>query len=302
MTSVGRAQFGIEPAPQEWTVGRHRIADDLARQLAGQIEFDAARQRIGCAQTTCRACGPRTPRSSPGPAATTDDDEGNVEKNMAPGNPTSSGIEARKMPTAPRRPTQEMNSLLTPLKIERCQTQEYRGRPRDQHQHHRHRDGADRLSASRCWPRQQAEQHEHHDLRQPGHGVEKHDHGIVRACLPVADDQAGEINREEAGRVHRIGGGKDDQRAHRHEWRMQTLRQREPIEHERDDPTAGEADDAAKHRIAQECHQRMRPALVADQQDLHQQQREKDRERIVGARLDFQRRRARAGAASSRGH
>ncbi len=89
--------------------------------------------------------------------------------------------------------------------------------------------------------------------------------------------------------MHRIGRGKHDQRAHRHERRVQALRQREAVEHQSDDAAAGDADDAAEHRIAQEYHQRMRPALVADQQELHQQQREKDRERIVGAGFDFQR-------------
>ena len=89
--------------------------------------------------------------------------------------------------------------------------------------------------------------------------------------------------------MHRIGEGEHDQRAHRHERRVQALRQRQPVEHQRDDPPAGDADDAAEHRIAHEGHQRMRPALVADQQDLDQQQRQEHRERIVGAGFHFQR-------------
>ena len=75
-------------------------------------------------------------------------------------------------------------------------------------------------------PGQQAEQHEHHDLRQPGDGIEKDDDGIVRAGLLVADDEAGEIDGEKARCVHRIGESEDDQRADRDERRVQALRQR----------------------------------------------------------------------------
>ena len=85
---------------------------------------------------------------------------------------------------------------------------------------------------------QQAEQNEHHDLRQPGNGVEKDDDGIACPCLHVADDQSREINGEEAGRVHDICKGKNDQRADGDEWRMQTLRERQTIDHQRDYSTA----------------------------------------------------------------
>src|SRR5450830_1426734 len=101
---------------------------------------------------------------------------------------------------------------------------------------------------------------------------------------------SGQIDREKAGRMYGLGGREYDKRAHRHERRMQSLRQSKPVEHQRDDPPAGDADDATQHGIAQEDHQHMRPGLVAGQQELHQQQRKKDRERIVGAGFDFQRR------------
>ena len=93
----------------------------------------------------------------------------------------------------------------------------------------------------RCGHTKQAEQHEHHDLRQPGHRVEKHDDRIMRARLPVAHDKSGEIDREEAGGMHHVGEGEDDQRAHRHERRVQALRQRQTVEHQRDDAPAGDS-------------------------------------------------------------
>ena len=43
------------------------------------------------------------------------------------------------------------------------------------------------------------------DLRKPRYRVEEGHDRVVRARLPVAHDQAGEIDGEEAGRMHRIG-------------------------------------------------------------------------------------------------
>ena len=106
------------------------------------------------------------------------------------------------MPTAPRRPTQEMNSYLAPLEIERRQAQEHRHRPRDQHQDQRYRHRPEQTVGQPVRPGQQAEQHEHHDLRQPGNGIEKYDDRIVRARLLVADHEAGEIDREKSRRVY----------------------------------------------------------------------------------------------------
>ena len=137
-------------------------------------------------------------------------------------------------------------------------------------------------------PGQQTEQHEHHDLRQPGNGVEKNDNGIVGARLLVADHKSGEIDREKSRGVHRVGEGEDNQRADRHERRMQALRQRQSVEHQSNDLAAGETDNAAEDGIAQESHHSMRPALIADQQDLYQQQGKKHRERIIGAGFHFQ--------------
>ena len=83
---------------------------------------------------------------------------------------------------------------------------------------------------------------------------------------------------------------------------MQALRQRQSVEHQSNDLAAGKADDAAENGIAQEGEQRMRPTLLAEQQDFDQQQREKDGERIVGAGFHLQHTRARAGATASPAH
>ena len=86
--------------------------------------------------------------------------------------------------------------LLPPREAKRRQTQEYGCGARDEHEHASHRerrpDGLDETPR----PHQEAEQHEHDDLREPGHRIEKHHHRIVGARRAVADHQAGEIDGE----------------------------------------------------------------------------------------------------------
>ena len=91
-------------------------------------------------------------------------------------------------------------------------------------------------------PGEQAEQHEHHDLCQPGGGVEKDDHGIVRARRPIADDQAGQIDGEKTGGVQRLGKAEHDERAGGDERRVQALRQVHAIEHDHGRAAAEQAD------------------------------------------------------------
>ena len=137
---------------------------------------------------------------------------------------------------------------------------------------------------------QQAQQHEHHDLRQPGRGIEEGDHRIVRAGRPVADDDAGEIDREEAGGVHHLRGGEDHQRRCGHERRMQALRQRHAIERDHHRPPADDADDGAEPGLLKQLQQHMAGRRVADRDELDQHQGEEHRERIVAAGFRFQRR------------
>ena len=74
-------------------------------------------------------------------------------------------------------------------------------------------------------PGQQAEQHEHHDLREPGHGIEEDDNRIMRAQRAVADDQAGEIDREKTGGMDRLAQAEHHDRRRRDKGRLQSLRQ-----------------------------------------------------------------------------
>ena len=98
--------------------------------------------------------------------------------------------------------------LLAQAEAERREAEEHRGRPRDQHQHQRHRERRQQPLRQPLRPGQQAEQHEHRDLREPGRGVEERHDGVVRAGLAVADHEAGDIDREKARAVQRIRPGR----------------------------------------------------------------------------------------------
>ena len=137
---------------------------------------------------------------------------------------------------------------------------------------------------------QQAQQHEHHDLRQPGRGVEKGHHRIMRAGRPVADDDAGEIDGQKARGMHDLRAAENHQRRGGDERRVQPLRQRDAVQPQHHQPAAEHADDGAEHGLAGEFQHHMRDRAFADRNQFHQHQGEKHRERIVGAGFDLQRR------------
>ena len=214
-----------QPAAQERAVGRHRIADDLARKLPGQIELDPARQRIGARERHVELARGK----SHGPALhqqrQQDHDEGDVEKQVgrrqadqqrdrgeedadraAQADPGHEQFSRHWKPNGARQRNTAAGRAIS------ISTSATAIEPK-------------RLYGQAIRPGEQAEQHEHHDLRQPGHGIEKDDNGIVRAGLPVADHQPGEIDREKTRGMHDVGESEDDQRADRHERRVQALRQ-----------------------------------------------------------------------------
>ena len=150
---------------------------------------------------------------------------------------------------------------------------------------------------------QQAQQHEHHDLRQPGRGIEEGHHRIMRAGRPVADDDAGKIDREEAGGVHHLRGGEDHQRRGGDERRMQALRQRDAVERDHHRAAADDPDDPPEHGFLQQFPQDMPGRAVADRDELDQHQGQEHRKRIVAAGFGFQcRANSRAQAQALRVH
>ena len=122
-----------------------------------------------------------------------------------PASRPASGSRRGRSPTAPRRPTQEMNSFSRHWKRNGARHRNTAAGRAISISTSATASAGQSCCGSRSRPGQQAEQHEHHDLRQPGDGVEERHDDVVRAGLPVADDQAGEIDREKARAVQRLG-------------------------------------------------------------------------------------------------
>ena len=113
---------------------------------------------------------------------------------------------------------------------------------------------------------------------------------VVGAGLAVADHQAGDIDREKAGAVDRLGQAEDHERAGRDERRVQALRQLQPVEHQHHARPPSQPIRPPEHRLARPAARRCRlQRLVAEQQDLDQHDGQEDRERIVDAGFDLER-------------
>ncbi len=194
------------------------------------------------------------------------------------------------MPTAPRRPTQEMNSFSRLAEPERPEAEEHRGRPRDEHQRERDRQRRQDGLRQAARPGQQAKDHEHADLREPGRGVEERHQRVVGAGRAVADHQARRYRpRESRSRATDCVTREDHHRGGRDERRVQALRQVEPVEHQHHQPAAEIADQAAEHEFAGQQHGDAAPRPVAEQQVFDQRDGEEDRDRIVEPGFDLQR-------------
>ena len=188
----------------------------------------------------------------------------------------------------PAQPDPRDERLFPPCEAKRRETQEHGRGPRDKHERRSHRkrrqDGLDETPG----PHQQAEQHEHHDLCEPGHGIEKHHHRIVGACRAVADYEAGKIDGEKTRGVQGRGEAEDDERARGHERRVQPLRQPQPVEHDHDGAPADDADDGAEHGLLGEHGEHVLPRAIADREEADEEQSEQNRKRIVAAGFDLE--------------
>ena len=198
----GRLRPGrYQPAPEIQAFGAHRIADQLLFELTRQIKLDAAGTAVGTRQRDMEP--PR--RGCQGPALQQqrddDDDKGDVEIEIGLRQPDQHRDRRQEDRNSAAQAGPGDEDFFAPVEPERRQTEKHRERPRHQHQHQCHDHGRPDAARQPLRRDQQAEQHEHHDLRQPGRGVEKRHHRIMRPRRPVTDDDAGKIDREESGSV-----------------------------------------------------------------------------------------------------
>ena len=89
--------------------------------------------------------------------------------------------------------------------------------------------------------------------------------------------------------MHDRGDAKDHQRAGGHERRMQALRKADPVEHDDDQASPQDAEDAGQDRFLGERTEDVLPGFLACQQILDQQQGQQHGEGIVASGFDLER-------------
>ncbi len=286
----GRLRPGRDqPAPEIQAFRTHGIADQLLLELARQIQFDAPRAAIGARQ--CDVKPPCRGRQRPALQQQRDDDDnkGDIEIQIGFRQPDQQRDRRQKDRDSAAQANPGDENLLPPVEAERREAQEHRDRPCQQHQGQGHDHGRTDAAEQPVRRHQKPEQHEHHDLRQPGRGVQKRHHGIMRTRRPIADDDAGEIDREESGRMRDLRRAKDHQRRRGDERRMQALRQRDLVERQHHQAPADHAHDGAEDGFAGELQRDMRERALAARNEFDQHQGEEDCKGIVGAGFGFQR-------------
>ena len=279
-----------EATPEIQAFRPDRIADQLLLELARQIQLDAPWAAIRPRQRDMEPPGGGGQRPALQQQRDDDDDEGDIEIEI--GFRQADQHRDRRQEDRDRAaqagPGDE--DFLPPVEPKRRQAEKHRERPRHQHQHQRHQHSRDNAHHQPLRRHQETEHDEHHDLRQPGRGVEKRHHRIMRAGRPVADDDAGQINREKSRGMPDLRRAENHQRRGGDKGRVQALRQRHAVERQHHQTAADDADDAAEHGFAAKLQRDMRRRALADRNELDQHQREKYRERIVGAGFRLQRR------------
>ena len=136
-----------------------------------------------------------------------------LNSSPACGVPAISGNSASTIGTAPRRPTQEMNQVSRAVKRNGRRHSQTASRPRDEDQRQRDRQAGPQRLQHRRRRDQQAEQQEHAGLRQPGIAVHRRQRRRHRGGGAVGDDQAEQVDGQEAGAAEQAGGGEDRQPA-----------------------------------------------------------------------------------------
>ena len=137
---------------------------------------------------------------------------------------------------------------------------------------------------------EQPQHQEHADLAEPGQAVQHRQGGAAAAQGEVAEQEAGEVDGEDAAAPHRRGEGEDEQAAAHREQRIEPGGQAGRVDEPPQQPAPREAYAGAEAKLLDELQQQeagVQPLLGAGQH-LYQGDGEKDRHGIVAAGLYFQ--------------
>ena len=136
---------------------------------------------------------------------------------------------------------------------------------------------------------QQAEDQEHADLRQPGEAVEDVQDAVPRADRLVAQQQAAQVDGQDAAATDGVGAGENHQAAADHQQRVQAVSQLQAVDDLQQQPAAAEAEHRADGEIADQVQAQLpADALAGAGENLDQGHGKKHRHRVVAAGLDLQ--------------
>ncbi|MNM78769.1 hypothetical protein D3C81_906830 [compost metagenome] len=179
--------------------------------------------------------------------------------------------------------------LLPPVEAERQQGDPDRHGPRHHHQEQRHGPSRQRHVPDPARRDQQAEQQEHHRLRQPRHAVHGA-HGVVgHGPLAIADDHPGQVDRQEAAAVRRLDQREDHAAGRADQDGLEALGHMDALHH----PRHAQAQHHAEHPTHAKLHhqtprQRAGSQAVRGGDPFDQRQGQEDRHGVIDARLDLQ--------------
>lgn len=178
---------------------------------------------------------------------------------------------------------------LAPAVAERYEAQHGRGRPRDEHQERGDAQRRPHHLDQRVRRGEQAEQQEHHQLREPGRRVLHRRHLAAGAHRAVGDDHPGRVHREIAAAADQVGEREQRHRAGHRQPRMEAGREVVAVERGHDQAPAAIAHQrAAAHRPHHLQGDRQRAAVLAGGDPAGQGDGQEHRHRVVGAGFDFQ--------------
>lgn len=132
---------------------------------------------------------------------------------------------------------------------ERDQSDQHRQRPR--HQDHPQRQGQRRQGdrPQVVGGDQQAEDQEHADLRQPGHAVEHVQDAVAAADRAVAEEQAAQVDGQDAAAADGVGQGEHQQAAADHQQRVEAAGQVHAVDQLQQQPAAAETEQGAETEL-----------------------------------------------------
>src|SRR5690606_18745905 len=112
---------------------------------------------------------------------------------------------------------------------------------------------------------QHAQHQEHTDLRQPGQAVEHMQNAMARTDRLVAQQQAAQVDCQNATAANRVGYGENNQATADHQQGVEAVGQLHAVDQVEQQPAAAQAEQRADAELQQQLQQQIpaKPLLIA---------------------------------------